>query len=161
MDASCENEDGEKMRLSLIFHGSCTLWIFICAGRNECEARFVWPLMIIFLSTFITIILTITATQIIIIIFCISFPCYLFIFFKHFLWIEKHLKKKSWALCAQSAAFLTFICLSAVKCKFPLCGMIKVLSIYLSTSKHEDGSQIEYGGSLLGRHNAVLSDQIG
>lgn len=47
-----ENVDGEEMRFSLIFHGSYILWIFIWAGRKGCEARFIWPLMITYLSTF-------------------------------------------------------------------------------------------------------------
>lgn len=37
----CEKEDGEEMRFPLIFHGSYTLWIFISAGREACEACFI------------------------------------------------------------------------------------------------------------------------
>lgn len=40
----CEKGAEEEMRFSLIFHGSYTLWIFICGGGETCETRFVWPL---------------------------------------------------------------------------------------------------------------------
>lgn len=40
----CEKGAEEEMRFSLIFHGSYTLWIFICGCGETCETCFVWPL---------------------------------------------------------------------------------------------------------------------
>lgn len=40
----CEKRAEEEMRFSLIFHGSYTLWIFICGCGETCETCFVWPL---------------------------------------------------------------------------------------------------------------------
>lgn len=47
MDAGgsvCEREDGKEMRFWVIFYGSYILQIFISAGREACEARFIWLL---------------------------------------------------------------------------------------------------------------------
>lgn len=40
----CKKRAEEEMRFSLIFHGSNTLWIFICGCRETCETCFAWPL---------------------------------------------------------------------------------------------------------------------
>lgn len=166
MDASCENEDGEEMRHSLIFHGSYTLWIFIWAGRNE------WGLLHRAFNDclFVNISHHYSYHN------CYSdYYYYIFYFFSmlpfYFLQTfpldrKAFLKKILCTVCTVCCFFnLYFVYL------MENANLQDDLSIYLSFLKPRggmriltpttDGPQIECGGSLLGRCNAVLSDQIG